>query len=96
MILGVPFRVERVKLGDETVGETVGLYRRIQISEDLTKRQSWMVLLHEWAHAVMHVNGVTSVIPEQVEEILAQSLEHALEELVLQIGDQLIAALKEE
>lgn len=94
--MGIPFRVEKVELDDDAVGETVGLFRRIQISNDVTRRQSWNVLLHEWAHAVMYVNGAASVIPDGVEEMMAQSLEHALEELLMQIGPQLLAALHEE
>lgn len=95
MILGVPFRVEKVQFDEDLAGETVGMYRRIQVSGDLTRRQAWSTLVHEWVHGVLHVNGVSSVVPEEVEEIIAQSLEHALEELLLQVGPQLLSALDE-
>jgi uncharacterized protein (UPF0218 family) len=94
--MGVPFRVEKVKFEEELAGETVGMYRRIQISDELTRRQAWSTFVHEWAHAVMHVNGVSSTIPEEVEEILAQSLEHALEEVLHQVGPALLTAWEEE
>jgi Zn-dependent peptidase ImmA (M78 family) len=95
LILGIPFRVEKVKLEEDLAGETVGIYRRIQVNSDLTRRQAWSTLVHEWVHAVLHVNGVSSVIPEQVEEIIAQSIEHSLEEFLLQVGPQLLSSLDE-
>ncbi len=94
--MGVPFRVEKVKLEDDLAGETVGMYRRIQVSEDLTRRQAWSTLVHEWAHAVLHVNGVSSVVPDEVEEIIAQSIEHALEEFLQQVGKELLITFTEE
>lgn len=96
MILGVPFRVEKVSFEEDLAGETVGMYRRIQVSGDLTRRQAWSTLVHEWIHAVLHVNGVASVVSEEVEEIIAQSLEHALEELLQQIGSELLTTFTEE
>lgn len=94
--MGVPFRVEVVEVEDDIVGDTVGLYRRIRISKDVDKRKAWSVFAHEWVHAVLHVNGVSSVVPEEVEEIIAQSFEHAMEELLLQVGPQLLAAWKQD
>lgn len=95
MVMGIPFRVEKVQFDEDLAGETVGMYRRIQVSGDLTRRQAWSTLVHEWVHAVLHVNGVSSVVPEEVEEIIAQSVEHALEEFLLQVGPQLLAAIDE-
>lgn len=94
--MGVPFRVEKVKFSEDLAGETVGMYRRIQISEDLTRRQAWSTLVHEWAHAVLHVNGIGNVLSEEVEEVIAQSIEHAMEEFLLQIGPQLLATWDEQ
>lgn len=93
--MGIPFRVEKVQFDEDLAGETVGMYRRIQVSGDLTRRQAWSTLVHEWVHAVLHVNGVSSVVPEEVEEIIAQSIEHALEEFLLQVGPQLLSAIDE-
>ena len=94
--MGVPFRVEVVEVEDEILGDTVGLYRRIRISKDVDKRKAWSVFVHEWVHAILHVNGVASVVPEEVEEIIAQSMEHSLEELMLQVGPQLLSAWRQE
>ena len=94
--MGIPFRVEVVEVEDDIVRDTVGLYRRIRISQDVDKRKAWSVFVHEWMHAVLHVNGVSSVVPEEVEEIIAQSVEHALEEFLLQIGPQLLLAWKDD
>lgn len=90
--MGIPFRVEVTDVEDDIVGDTVGLYRRIRISRDVNKKKAWSVFVHEWMHAVLHVNGVSSVVPEEVEEVIAQSVEHAMEEFLLQVGPQLLAA----
>jgi hypothetical protein len=93
-VLGRTFRVEVVDMAeDDVLGDTIGLYRRIRISRDLTRRQQWTTLVHEWAHAVLYVNGVASVIPDEVEEIIVQSFEHAVEELLEQVGEELLQHL---
>jgi hypothetical protein len=43
----------------------------------------------------MYVNGVSSTVPEEVEEILAQSFEHAIEELLQQIGPALLDSYRD-
>lgn len=93
MVLGIPFRVEVGKVDEDNVGETVGLYRKIVVSSELDKKRLWSVFVHEWVHAVMYVNGVANILPNEVEEILAQSFEHAIEELLLQVGNQLMLSL---
>lgn len=95
-VLGVPFRIEVTKVNEGVAGETLGFYRRIQLDQDMDSRRLWTTLLHEWVHAVLYVNGVANVLPDEVEEIVAQSMEHALEEMLLQIGPQVIAQLKED
>jgi hypothetical protein len=95
-VLGVPFRVEVTKVDEGVAGETLGLYRRIQIDQDLDIRRCWTTLLHEWVHAVLYANGVANVLPDEVEEIIAQTFEHALEEMLLQIGPQVMAHLRED
>lgn len=47
-------------------------------------------------HAVLYVNGAANVLPNEVEEMIAQTMEHALEEMLLQIGPQVLAVLKED
>lgn len=88
--MGIPFRVEVTEVEEEVLGDTVGLYRRIRVSQDVDKKKAWSVFTHEWVHAVLHVNGVSSVISEEVEEIIAQSFEHALEEFWQQVGNELL------
>jgi hypothetical protein len=56
------------------------------VSSSLTIDEQWQVFLHEWAHAVLSVNGVTNVIDDKIEEVIAQSMEHALVELLNQIS----------
>lgn len=65
----------------------------IKISSSLSNEKKWSVLLHEWAHAVMYVIGASSVLSDEVEEILAQSFEHAIQELLLQQGNNIVTAL---
>lgn len=62
----------------------------------MDSRRLWTTLLHEWVHAVLYVNGVANVLGDEVEEIIAQTFEHALEEMLLQIGPQVINQLKED
>ena len=93
--MGVPFRVEVPELDEETVGDTVGFYRRIRISNDVDSKKLWSILVHEWVHAVLHVNGVGNVLDEDVEEVIAQSMEHAIEELLRQIGPALLQSYQD-
>lgn len=87
--------MEVTEVEDDTAGDTVGIYRRIRVSKEYDSRKQWSILSHEWVHAVLHVSGVASVIPDQVEEIIAQSIEHALEEMLKQIGPQLMTSYEE-
>lgn len=94
-VLGTDFRVEVTELDDDTAGDTDGLYRRIRISQDYDTVRMWRILVHEWTHAVLEVNGISNVISSEVNEVIAQSMEHALEELLGQIGPALISQLVE-
>ena len=85
MVLGTPFQVEVKKVNNDIFGETDGLKKLISVSSSLTGEEQWQVFLHEWVHAVLNVNGVANVIDDAVEEIIAQSMEHALMELINQI-----------
>lgn len=102
--LGIRFRVE---LNDDlddgeaddpelepTWGDTVGYLRRIRISSQQDTRRQWTTLLHEYIHAVLYVNGVSSSLKEEVEEIIVQSLEHAIEQFMMEHGDKFIKALE--
>jgi len=85
LVLGAPFQVEVKKVDSDIFGETDGLKKIITVSSSLLPSEQWQVFLHEWAHAVLYVNGVASVIDDAVEEIIAQSLGHALVELLSQM-----------
>lgn len=95
-VLGVPFKVLVVdKVDDEeSAGETCGEFRHIKVASNQDTRRRWTTFaLHEYLHAVFAVNGVGSVLDEGIEEIIVQSLEHALEQLLLTHGPQILAAL---
>jgi hypothetical protein len=94
-VLGVEFRVEVVEVEDDIVGDTVGLYRRIRVSKDVDSKKMWSVLVHEWVHAVLYVNGIGNILDESVEEVIAQSMEHAIEELLKQVGPELLKSFEE-
>jgi hypothetical protein len=102
--LGVRFRVEMHEDLDDgaaddpelepTWGDTVGYLRRIRISSKQDTRRQWTTLLHEYLHAVLYINGVSSTIRDDVEEIIVQSMEHAIEQFMLEHGDKFIKALE--
>lgn len=101
--LGVPFRVELhqdLDSGEDeedlepTWGDTVGHLRRIRISSEQDTRRQWTTLLHEYIHAVLYVNGVGNVLNEQTEEIIVQSIEHAVEQFMLKHGESFMKALE--
>lgn len=94
--LGIQFQVQVVeKVDDEaSAGETLSDHRIIKVASSQDTRRRWTTLLHEYMHAVLYVNGVSSALNDEgTEEIIVQSLEHALEQFLLSNGDKLIAAL---
>jgi len=95
-VLGTSFRVDVVDLGDELAGDTLGFLRRIRISSNSDCRRKWTTLVHEWIHAAMYINGVGSVVSNELEEIIAQSMEHVIEEMLRQIGPQLLESILED
>lgn len=102
--LGVQFRVELhddLDIGEipdpelePTWGDTVGHLRRIRVSAQQDTRRQWTTLLHEYMHAVLYVNGVSSVVDDKTEEIIVQSMEHAIEQFMLKHGDLFMKALE--
>jgi Zn-dependent peptidase ImmA (M78 family) len=95
--LGVPFRVLLMHdpIDEEgSVGETAGELRIIKIAASQDTRRRWTTLLHEYIHAVLDVNGVASGLDPDMEEVIVQSLEHALEQFLLLNGNTLIDALE--
>lgn len=96
-MLGVPFRVEVVKLEEEGLcGDTDGILRRMRVNQDYDIIRKWRILIHEWTHAVLYVNGAASVIDDSIEEMIAQSMEHAIEELLLQVGRALLDQIEKD
>lgn len=94
-VLGIPFKIELTKFDDENQqGEMVGLYRKILISQDLDSKRQWSTLVHEFVHAVFYVMGGGNVIEHNLEECLTQSLEHGIEQLLQQVGPELLKSLE--
>lgn len=93
--LGVQYRAQLVDVVDDegSSGETIGELRLIKIAESQDTRRRWTTLLHEYMHAVLDVNGVASVLSDELEEIIVQSLEHGLEMFLLAHGPKLLSAL---
>ncbi len=93
--LGVPFRVEVVDgIDDEgSVGETSGELRLIRIHRDQDSRRRWTTLLHEYMHATLDTIGIANTLDEALEEVIVQSLEHAIEQFMLAHGQQFLVAL---
>lgn len=95
-VLGVKFRVELVEEVDDTesLGSTHGETRMIRISSALDSRRRWTTLWHEVVHACFHVIGFGNESDSMLEEILVQSLEHTLEQFMLQHGPEYLASLE--
>lgn len=96
-VLGQHFRVELVHNlksdGDPVSGETVGEYHRIRIDAGLDMARQWQVLVHEYVHAVLHMVGVGNFLNDGTEEVVAQSLEYGITQLLRQYGKQLIRSI---
>lgn len=90
------YRIEVTELDSDTAGDTDGIYRRIRISQDYDLKKRWRILIHEWAHAVLEVNGVGNVVSDEINEVIAQSMEHALEELMMQVGPSIYRQFTDE
>lgn len=93
--LGVMHKVLVVDKVDSqgSAGETAPELRQIKIDSDQDTRRRWTTLLHEYMHASLAVCGVSSVINYKIEEIIVQTLEHSIEQFLLQFGQQIVDAL---
>lgn len=98
-VMGVPFRVEVVDCIDDkdpdqepTWGQTVGSHRKIQLLSSQDTRRLWTTLVHEYIHACLYVVGVQ--MSDELEEVVAQTLEHGLEQFMLQHGEGFLKALE--
>lgn len=95
-ILGTKFRVELVERVDEedSCGETDGELRFIRICSSQDTRRRWTTLFHEFVHGVLHVVGLGNKLEENTEEVIAQSMEHAVEQFMMKHGNQYLKALE--
>lgn len=98
---GVRYRVtlnsELSKLDVPLVGDTDGNLRQIRICSHQDSRRKWTTLLHEYMHAILYVNGMSSALAEsneEFEEIIVQSFEHAIESFMLKHGEDFLKALE--
>jgi hypothetical protein len=95
-VLGVPFRIELVEFEEEgQCGECHGLLRVIKISSALDTKRQWTTLVHEFIHATLFIMGAATEISDSMEECIAQSLEHSIEQLIRQVGPELIKSYQD-
>ena len=95
-VLGVLFNVELVDFEEEGhCGETMGLHRTIKISKSLDSKRQWTTFVHEYCHAVFYVMGAANLLEDQLEECMVQSMEHGIEQLLVQVGPELMNSYTE-
>jgi Zn-dependent peptidase ImmA (M78 family) len=94
--LGIKFTVKLVDKVDDTgsVGETLVDHRIIKVDKDQDTRRQWTTLFHEYMHAVLHTNGIGNVLDPDLEEVIVQSTEHAVELFMLNHGRTFLDALE--
>lgn len=88
-VLGVAYTVKIVsaeQMRKETGSDTlVGQYdcykRQILIKNVSSRKEMYATFLHEWAHALMWVNGVSQSLSCEMQEVMAQTLSYAIQEL---------------
>lgn len=98
--LGEVYRVEYIPNlcapdGDPVHGYTDSTHRIIRINSDLDRRRQLSTMVHEYVHAILHVSGVGNVLTDELEEVIAQSIEHGIMQLLGQLGPELVKAAKE-
>lgn len=86
-VLGEWFRIELIagpkdKEGTLLSGYTDGERRLFVIDSNLDVGRQWETLVHEYVHGALYVNGVANVITDELQEVIAQTLEHAICQLV--------------
>ena len=101
MVLGTKYRVvmdaRRLAKADE-YGETDLILRLITVDEGQDYRRRVSTLVHEWVHACLHVSGLSQIMSEVegLEEGTVVMLENALEQLLVEHGQQLVDAYSED
>ncbi len=70
-VLGHDYQVRLVKpasLGGNTVGRCHHPKRLIEISNELSKEERWLIFLHEIRHAYQFESGDTQIMQSQTQE----------------------------
>jgi hypothetical protein len=95
-VLGISYQVQLVPKIDpeESAGETNSESRIIKVADYQDTRRRWTTLLHEYLHATLAVVGVSSVLDSELEEVIVQSMEHSLEQFLLEHGRDVLRALE--
>jgi hypothetical protein len=103
MVLGIPYQIKLVDEIDKvasdeerTWGETDNTLRLIKIDSTQDTRRRWTTLMHEYYHATLYVTGVSSVISDELEEIIVQTMEHSNEQFLRTYGGVIIKTLGDE
>lgn len=93
--LGIPFQVQLVEdIDGESSGVTLPDYRIIKVLDSQDTRRRWTTLLHEYFHAVLDINGVANGLNDDpMEEVIVQTMEHAVEQFMLAHGTEFLRAL---
>lgn len=73
-VLNQVYSISLDELDEETAGVCDTDLKTITIANDLSEDQMKHTMMHELLHAYMHESGVTQVINEDAEELIAQSL----------------------
>jgi len=79
---------------EDCVGETHGDTHLIEIDNSLNSARQWRILLHEYVHATLYINGLGNVLDGDVEEVIAQSLEYSITQFIHKYGIQFKEAVE--
>ncbi len=88
-VLGQKFTIQEVDCIDDDpqcCGQLVGDEHRIDIRSNMSPELKWRTLIHEVIHATLHMNGLASKLDDTTEEVIAQSVEYAMCQLIRQTG----------
>mgnify|MGYP000849753488 CR=1 FL=1 len=99
-VRGVHFTIEwvpdlRDENGEKLDGVTFGAQHLIRICADLHTARRIRTLVHEYVHAVCYVTGFANILNDDLEEILAQSMEYGIMQLVPQLGREILKVATE-
>lgn len=80
-VSGWPWHIKLIKgksNKEDCVGETKGDMHLFEIDADVDNSRKWRTFLHEYVHGILHMNGLGNVLTEEVEEVIAQSMEYGI------------------